>query len=211
MGIMRKLQSLMGWSGKCYCDTKFKSKILLLADNCCYWIFLSPVGAIRSYGFLEIGFLYFLWCFNVYIVSICVFFLRAHLIWSLALLCVPHLRLSFLWPPHPTPPPPFPWWIINNDGSPTTRRWWGGSLVTTLQAWGNASLVLNKQVKRENIHQRLEIGSWSCLCTSDELWQPFQHNTRTAPTNNQRSQPRQRSETKRTATDSPRQRRPRRK
>ena len=29
--------------------------------------------------------------FNVYIVSICVFSVRAHLIWSLALLCVPHL------------------------------------------------------------------------------------------------------------------------
>ena len=40
---------------------------------------------------------YFLSCFNVYIVSICVFFLRAHLILSLALLCVPHLCLSFLW------------------------------------------------------------------------------------------------------------------
>ena len=34
--------------------------------------------------------------FNVYIVSICVFSVRAHLIWSLALLCVPHLRPSFL-------------------------------------------------------------------------------------------------------------------
>ena len=34
-------------------------------------------------------FLYFLKCLNVYIVSICVFFLRAHLIWSLALLGVP--------------------------------------------------------------------------------------------------------------------------
>ena len=34
--------------------------------------------------------------FNVYIVSICVFSVRAHLIWSLALLCVPHLRSSFL-------------------------------------------------------------------------------------------------------------------
>ena len=33
--------------------------------------------------------------FNVYIVSICVFSVRAHLIWSLALLCVPHLRPSF--------------------------------------------------------------------------------------------------------------------
>ena len=32
---------------------------------------------------------------NVYIVSICVFSVRAHLIWSLALLCVPHLRPSF--------------------------------------------------------------------------------------------------------------------
>ena len=28
-------------------------------------------------------------------VSICVFSVRAHLIWSLALLCVPHLRPSF--------------------------------------------------------------------------------------------------------------------
>ena len=34
--------------------------------------------------------------FNVYIVSICVFSVRAHLIWSLALLCVPYLRPSFL-------------------------------------------------------------------------------------------------------------------
>ena len=34
--------------------------------------------------------------FNVYIVSICVFSVRAHLIWSLALLCVPRLRPSFL-------------------------------------------------------------------------------------------------------------------
>ena len=34
--------------------------------------------------------------FNVSIVSICVFSVKEHLIWSLALLCVPHLRLSFL-------------------------------------------------------------------------------------------------------------------
>ena len=33
--------------------------------------------------------------FNVYIVSIRVFSVRAYLIWSLALLCVPHLRSSF--------------------------------------------------------------------------------------------------------------------
>ena len=33
--------------------------------------------------------------FNVYIVSIYVFSVSAHLIWSLALLCVPHLRPSF--------------------------------------------------------------------------------------------------------------------
>jgi len=34
--------------------------------------------------------------FHVYIVSICEFSVRAHLIWSLALLCVPHLRPAFL-------------------------------------------------------------------------------------------------------------------
>ena len=34
--------------------------------------------------------------FNVYIVSIYVFSVREQLIWSLALLCVPHLRPSFL-------------------------------------------------------------------------------------------------------------------
>ena len=34
--------------------------------------------------------------FSVYIVSICVFSVRAQSIWSLALLRVPHLRRSFL-------------------------------------------------------------------------------------------------------------------
>ena len=34
--------------------------------------------------------------FNVSILSICVFCIRAHLIWSLGLLCVLHLHPSFL-------------------------------------------------------------------------------------------------------------------
>lgn len=78
--------------------------------------------------------------------------------------------------------------------------WWGGSLITTLQVWGNASLVLNKQVKQENIHQQLERGSRSCPCKSDELWQPFKHNTRTAPINNRWSQKRNRENSDRQST-----------
>ena len=80
---------------KSICCKCSRSCNLLLAGNCCFWEFLSAAGVICSYLIWKQFFIRLI--MFQYLHSICVFFSRAHLIWSPALLCVLHSHLSFLW------------------------------------------------------------------------------------------------------------------